>query len=1295
MTTYPGSIDGYISLPLLVDSVSPIVAADHNRLRNTIVTIQQELGINPSGTSGTVAERINYLELGNLTVVDGDYGDITVSGAGTAFTVDVGAITNEKIRESVALSVIGRSGATDGYVADITSTATEGNILQVLSGALDFGKLTINSFVDGTVTLAKLANIGTDKILGRDTAGSGVIEELTLGSSLSFSGAGVIQRAALTGDVTASADSNATTIASGVVTNAKLSNVATATFKARSTAGTGSPEDLTVAQAKTLLAIAASDVSGLATIATSGSAGDLGTGTIPDARMPDLTGDITTTVGTVATTIASGVVTNAKLANVATATFKARSTAGTGSPEDLTITQAKTLLAIAAGDVSGLATIATSGSATDLSTGTLPAARMVALTGDITNTVGTVATTIASGVVTNAKLATAPANTMKGNNTGITASVLDLTTTQVKTLLAIAAGDVSGLATIATSGSAADLSTGTIPDARMPDLTGDITTSVGAVATTITANSVSNTKLADMGANTVKGAISAGDPADLTTTQLTTLINTFTSVLSGAVPASGGSASNFLNGAGAWTIPAGAGDVAGPGSATDNAIVRFDLATGKIIQNSSVTITDAGEVLSVAGTNLLPSYAFAADPDTGIYNISANTIGISTFGTLRFDISTTAITSTLPHLNGGGGASVPSYSFSADPNTGMFNFGADQLGFATGATLRQLITTTYNYSSVPYQSAAGTVGAPQYSFNGDTDTGIYRITTDNIGIATTGVLRFDVSTAAITSTLPHLNGNGSAGAPSYSFSGDPNTGMYNFGADQLGFTTGGVLKQLITTTYNYSGLPYQGVSGTVGAPQYSFNGDTTTGIYRIAAGNVGVATSGVLRLDVSATAVTSTLPIVGPAGAAATPTYTFTGDTTTGLYSAAASTIGISTAATVRFSIDTLALTGVTAGSPYLKSNWSLSSAPAYSFNSDTDTGMYSGTANTIGFTTSGTPRVTIDTTEVTSTLPLRVAAASAAAPAYSFGTAADNNTGIYRVAEDQLGVATGGTLRFDVSTTAVTSTLQILAPAGASGTPSHSFSTSTQSGIWVDTNYLHLATKNVEMMRLGLGVIESGPGTTGSFSIKTAAGSSALPTYSFTGDTATGMYNSAASTIDFINNTSLGLSINTTNVECYRHLQMVSKNVVPSAGFGVDFTSNGGSLLDQYEEGTWTPVVHGTTVTGSYTYSTQVGTYRRIGDTVHFWGILDVSAVTTGSTGSLQVRGLPYNPVSSNSTTFQFTDSRGTTGVTASLNGNIQGTPYMQIWRDCSASNSFTDANLSPSNGSGIIWRFAGSYLT
>ena len=47
----------------------------------------------------------------------------------------------------------------------------------------------------------------------------------------------------------------------------------------------------------------------------------------------------------------------------------------------------------------------------------------------------------------------------------------------------------------------------------------------------------------------------------------------------------------------------GLGDVVGPASATDNALVRFDLTTGKVIQNSTVTLSDTGVmVFPAAGT---------------------------------------------------------------------------------------------------------------------------------------------------------------------------------------------------------------------------------------------------------------------------------------------------------------------------------------------------------------------------------------------------------------------------------------------------------------------------------------------------------------------------------------------------------------------------------------------------------------------------------------------------------------------------------------------------------------------
>jgi hypothetical protein len=185
------------------------------------------------------------------------------------------------------------------------------------------------------------------------------------------------------------------------VTNAKLANMPAATFKGRAAgAGTGDPADLSAAQAKTALAISASDVSGLGTLAT---LNEVGVGQISDDA-----------------------VTNAKLADMAPATFKGRAAdAGTGNPIDLTAAEAKTTLAISTLDVSGLGALAT------------------------LNQVGT--GQISDDAVTNAKLANMPAATFKGRAAGAgTGDPTDLTAAQAKAGLAISASDVSGLGALAT-----------------------------------------------------------------------------------------------------------------------------------------------------------------------------------------------------------------------------------------------------------------------------------------------------------------------------------------------------------------------------------------------------------------------------------------------------------------------------------------------------------------------------------------------------------------------------------------------------------------------------------------------------------------------------------------------------------------------------------------------------------------------------------------------------------------------------------------------------------------------------
>lgn len=103
--------------------------------------------------------------------------------------------------------------------------------------------------------------------------------------------------------------------------------------------------------------------------------------------------------------------------------------------------------------------------------------------------------------------------------------------------------------------------------------------------------------------------------------------------------------------------------------------------------------------------------------------------------------------------------------------------------------------------------------------------------------------------------------DGTAALPGIAFNSDPTTGIYRPASSQLGLSTAGVVRRTITSSSETATLPQRGADGTQSAPQYSFSADPNSGIYKIATSTLGISTNSTLRVTISTSAITSTLPL--------------------------------------------------------------------------------------------------------------------------------------------------------------------------------------------------------------------------------------------------------------------------------------------------------------------------------------------------------------------------------------------------------------------------------------------------
>lgn len=362
------------------------------------------------------------------------------------------------------------------------------------------------------------------------------------------------------------------------------------------------------------------------------------------------------------------------------------------------------------------------------------------------------------------------------------------------------------------------------------------------------------------------------------------------------------------------------------------------------------------------------------------------------------------VTGIVAIANGGTNASSASVAF--NNLSPMTSLGDIIYGGVSGAATRLAATTngfiltlvggipswqTASGVSFPILGPDGSPSAPTYSFSGATNMGMYRGGSTELDFAVGGVVKLRLGSTFIENEVATSFPLGSTVAPSIFFTGNSSTGLYfnsGFGAPTFTVSNADIIS--FTANYIRAFFPIFESDGSLSAPSYSFNSEQNTGIFRSASNIMSISVNGTQTVDFHSDRTRSRVPITVEVGSAAAPTYTFESDQSTGIYRSASGTIAFSNSGVQNY---TFSASSFSTLQPMLEANGSVA-APSYSFTSTSNTGMYMIAANRLGFAVNGASQFEINNSYIRANLPVYIQDGTASLP--SLGFLNDETTGIY-----------------------------------------------------------------------------------------------------------------------------------------------------------------------------------------------------------------------------------------------------------------------------------------------------------